>query len=190
MRGLQAIKERLNLLNVHASEEEIREIITYLKLEVFKRNDYLQKVGEVNDKAYFIVEGITRSFHIETGLQRTDWFFYEKDTIREESFILQQPATTNIVCVTEVKAWTITHECFQKLLAENRLGDKIMRIINEYAYMKIFNVMKAMKHKPAAERYQWYISRYPQAAKYIPVGQLASFLGIAIETLSRIRSKK
>ncbi|MBC8111973.1 MAG: Crp/Fnr family transcriptional regulator [Verrucomicrobia bacterium] len=190
MKELSLIKDRMKMFAPQIDDSRIEDIVAHLKLETFKRNEYLQKAGQIPNKAYLITEGIARNFFKEKDKERTLWFFYEGDPIRGQSYMMQHPATNDIICVTDVKAWTLTWDASRELVKQSDFWEKVAGLSRERFYADAFNVWKEMKYKPATQRYKWYISRYPQAAQYIPIGQLASFLGIAIETLSRIRSKK
>lgn len=68
-------------------------------------------------------------------------------------------------------------------------AQRINRILLDYSYFLEERIIN-LQCRSARERYEWVVTRYPRLLQRATLGQIASFLGITQETISRIRSEK
>jgi len=105
------------------------------------------------------------------------------------SFILQKPTPIEVRLFEDSTLLQIPYQNFQKTLTPGNIGEKIVRIANEIAYIDKQYQQIDLLTKTAKERYLELVSKKEGAAR-IPLQYLASYLGITPQSLSRIRSQK
>jgi len=82
--------------------------------------------------------------------------------------------------------YTELQEIYQRYHATNALGRKI----TEHYLLYFFELVKALKLTTGEQKYRWFIDRHPTLGARVPNIELASFLGLTRESISRIRGRK
>lgn len=158
----------------------------------YQKGHYLFHEGEICDQIYYIESGFARfSYMAETGKEVTSWFFPSFSFLTAiNSYYNGSPSNDSCVLNENSVVYTISYSQFRMLLDEHlELGKfsiaitfEIARQMNEY--------INSSKFQTAEERYLELIRRHPLILQKASLGQIATFLGITQETLSRIRAKK
>ena len=82
---------------------------------------------------------------------------------------------------------TISKEEIDQLFAKYPNMEKLGRIVSIEMLTKIINKLNAIQFQTARERYDYMLEEFPDIAYQVPLGYIASYLGMTQETLSRIR---
>lgn len=131
-----------------------------------------------------------RGFYNLEGKEVTHWFAFENDFVTSfHSFITQQPAVENIQLLEGSILWRISKDKLTLLLNEHHEIERLVRIAYEKYYIRLEDRFVNAHFKAAAERYQDLLRQAPHIIERVPLGYIASYLGISQETLSRIRSR-
>ena len=77
-------------------------------------------------------------------------------------------------------------EIYHRYPASNALGRKI----TERYLLYFYELVKALKLTTGETKYRWFIERHPTVGARVPNIELASFLGLTRESISRIRGRK
>lgn len=154
------------------------------------KNEYLVKEGNVCRHLYFLQQGALRGYYNLDGKEITHWFAFEQDFVTSfHSFITRQPAVENIQLIEGSILWSITKEKLTRLLNEYHEIERLVRIAYENYYIRLEERYVNAQFKTATERYQELLLQSPHIIERVPLGAIASYLGISQETLSRIRSR-
>lgn len=178
------------LLNlVPFSNEELADIINHFKEETFEKNEIVLKDGAICNQLYFIEKGMSRSFYLrKDGKEVTQWFFGEGHFMSSaESFFNQTPSFYNLEILEDSTLYSISFKKMELLLAKYHNMEKCIRLLSIEMFTKLVHKMNATQFHSAKERYDYMISEYPNIVHRISLGQIASYLGMTQETLSRIR---
>jgi CRP-like cAMP-binding protein len=95
----------------------------------------------------------------------------------------------NIDCLEDTEVFNISRHDLEELYQKVPRLERYFRILVQNAYMAAMNRIYSNLSKPALERYQEFINRYPDIEQRVPNHQIASFLGITPQSLSRVRSQ-
>lgn len=139
-----------------------------------------------------IVEtGYLRAFHLdEGGNEVTTDFFRSGDFCSSfYAFYSQQQAFESIQCITDCKLHLITLNALRDLYSQSFEINSFGRRVLEKVCMEKDFILKRIVHLPAVEKYTWFLQQYPDVAKTAKLGDIASFLRMKQETLSRVRRK-
>jgi len=154
------------------------------------KNEYLLNEGQVCRQLYFVEKGALRGFYNLDGKEITHWFGFEKDFVTSfHSFITKEPAVENIQLLEGSILWVISKETLTELFNRHHEIERLVRIVYEKYYIRLEERFVNAQFKTATERYENLLQQTPFILERVPLGCIASYLGISQETLSRIRSK-
>lgn len=169
------------------AENALRECFHEL---VFSKNDFLITEGKTCRHLYFLEKGALRGYYLDDGKEVTHWFAFENDFLTSfHSFITQQPTVENLQLIEGSVLWAITKTDLNRLLNQYHELEKLLRIAYEKYYIRLEEKFINSHFTTAAERYERLLDQQPHILERVSLGQIASYLGISQETLSRIRSK-
>ena len=154
------------------------------------KGELLVSAGSICSHIYLIRKGILRSF-VKEGLKEiTTWISSEQELATcITSFGLQQPARENIQALEDCELSTLSLEDLQYLYDHfpeaNIVGRKILEKYYRDAEERAF-IARLME---ATSKYKHFIATKSDLLNRVPLKFIASYLGMTLETLSRIRSK-
>lgn len=167
-------------------------IITQLFIHrSYRKNQYILQQDDVARYEIFVIKGIIRTYLVDNkGVEHIIKFSAEDWWAGDlYSFFTGNPSSYNIDCLEDTEVLLITQPNLE-LLYE--------RVPKMYAYFcKLYtNSIVAYNRRVAAnlcnsalERYTDFMKRYPALEQRIPNHQIASFLGITPQSLSRLRKQ-
>jgi CRP-like cAMP-binding protein len=180
-----------HIKNYHrlSSEAEIALPDCFTKI-ILNKNELLLTQGNVCRHLYFLEKGALRGFYNLDGKEITHWFGFENDFVTSfHSFITGEPAVENIQLLEGCTLWAIAKETLTDLLNRHNDIERLVRIVYEKYYIRLEERYVNAQFKSATERYENLLQQTPYIIERVPLGLIASYLGISQETLSRIRSK-
>ncbi|RYD76225.1 MAG: Crp/Fnr family transcriptional regulator, partial [Sphingobacteriales bacterium] len=132
-----------------------------------------------------------RGYYIIDGKDQTQWFGFEHDFVLSFRSYITRSASRESIEVLEDDAviWSIAKDELDALLQQYPELEKLVRLIYEHYYIKLDDRYSNAHFKTAAERYEDLLQNSPHILQRMPLGYIASYLGISAETLSRIRNK-
>ncbi|MEX8549317.1 MAG: Crp/Fnr family transcriptional regulator [Mucilaginibacter sp.] len=181
--------QRIN--HVAPLSKELEEcIVASLKEEEFCKRDLLLKEGQIARQIYFIQKGFCRAFYSKEDKEYTTWFMGEGDImISVYSFFTQRPSVESIEVLQDATFLSMSWQQLQKIYHDFPEFNLFGRIITEQYYIKSEERAIALRTLSAKDRYENLLKTYPNILQKASLGQIASHLGMNLETLSRIRAK-
>ncbi|WPR75581.1 Crp/Fnr family transcriptional regulator [Algoriphagus sp. NG3] len=162
----------------------------YLEEFVVEKGFLLEKEGQVSKYLYFVAEGSARSYYIRENRDITVSFTLDEEFVTAmHSFITRKPSYENIETMERSRVFKISHDDLEASFIEFPELEHAYRMILEQYYIVLEEHQIFNKFKTARERYLELMQYRPKVIHKASVGQIASFLDMNIETLSRIRAK-
>lgn len=159
--------------------------------EEFPKKKQLLKEFQYCRKLYFLEKGTVRTFYYHEAKEITSWFYKEGQFIASwYSFYTQNPSFEYIETIEDSILYSIEYDDYQKLLDQDTSFERFGRLLAEEFTAFIDQYSKGYMFLSAKEKYNLLLSYFPNIELKVKLGDLASFLGITQETLSRIRSKQ
>lgn len=173
-------------------EDCIQELITQCKILVFDKEEEIIKTGQYSDKAYYIAAGSARAFYIkENGKEVTEWFAFNGEFICSvNSFFQNTPSTFSISSVEPVVLLEISRTTANYLSDKYRAFERLEKKVITHTLIKLQQRISALQFEDARHKYENLINTQSGILRRIPLSYIASYLGITLETLSRIRNPK
>ena len=182
------MEELIQYLNrIYPVPDALREhLIRNLNSKTFFKKDFLLKSGHVSDKIFFIAKGLVRCFYEDHQKEVCSWFMKEGDCIISvESFFQQKPGYENIQALEDTETYYIDYTELQYIYQTFPEFNFIGRVLTETYYILSEQRLYSMRMHSASERYNFLMENLPELILRVPSKYLASYLGIAEETLSR-----
>lgn len=158
-----------------------------LSREEVSRGTLILTEGRTCRYLYFLEKGLLRFFILKEGKDVTKYF---TDTpylfTSQKSFTTQQPARESIETLEDSILWKMTFADAFQLLEIEVWNTFIRKLIQE---VQIFTeeILEALQTETAESRYKTMLLSQPSLVQRVPLKHLASYLGIAQQSLSRIR---
>ena len=168
-------------------EAEIMRIADTTKVP---KNKVLTQAGERSQHLFFVESGTLRGYYFEEAKEITNWFAEEGEFATcFYAFIGGQSSFESIQAITEAELTVISASALKTLYTQFPETERVGRVITEAYYMKLEERLLNIRFKTAKERYHNLIEVRPALIQNASLGQIASYLGITQETLSRIRAE-
>lgn len=176
---------------IQLTEEEQQYFVSILKVKKLRKRQYLLQEGTVSNNQYFVNSGCLRLINIDQkGAEHVVQFAIEDWWINDMySFLTQQPARYTIDALEETEVIYIEQKKWETLFERVPKFERFFRMLLQNAFIVNQERIIAAMSSTAEERYLHFLQRYPQFEQRIPQHQIASFLGITPESLSRIRKQ-
>jgi CRP-like cAMP-binding protein len=160
--------------------------------ENFGRKHLLLRPGETSRRLYFIRSGFLRAFFVdENGKECTTWFMGKGDLmISVYSFFTQNPAHEYIEVLQDSKLQSISWQQLNAYYADFPQGNLLGRIVTQKYYIMSEERAIFLRTQTPNLRYEKLLEQHPDIEQQTSQNNIASYLGISRETLSRIRRKK
>lgn len=186
----EALLKSLSKYVTLTSEEG--EIVSHLfTAKKLRRRQYILQEGNVARFETFIVTGATRTYEVDEKDQEhvvqfglEDWWVGDL-----YSFLTETPSKYNIDCLEDTDVLQITKTNLETLYESVPKLERHFRIMIQNAFIAATARVASSLTKSAAARYDDFLAMYPQIEQRVPNHQIASYLGITAQSLSRIRAQ-
>jgi CRP-like cAMP-binding protein len=176
---------------MHLSGEGQELLAGQLQRLELPKGHLLVRAGTVCHYIYFIETGLTRTFYVKEGKDVTDWISPENSIACSiVSFLTRRPDVRNIELLEPSVLWALAWHDLEKLYSRSHEIDRLGRLLVSNGLIQMQQRFDDLHFATAQERYHKLLDEYPTLVQRVPLGMIASYLGITQETLSRIRAKK
>lgn len=173
-----------------ALNEQDKDIIkTFFVYKKLRKHQYLLQQGEICKYMSFVIKGLLRSYNIdEKGAEHMNFFAWEGWWISDMySLFSGETAVFNIDAVENTEILMISAEDYEEMMRQAPVMEQYFRRLYQKSLMtKDRRLMSAVTHT-AEEKYVQLSKSHPQILQRIPQNLIASYLGLAPETISRIK---
>ncbi len=171
--------------------EEKNMVLQKFHPRLFRRRQYALQEGDIATQFYFIIRGCLRMYKIDDkGNAHIIQFAAENGWLMDiGSFHGEKPSQLNIDAIEDTMVLQISHSDLISLYIAAPKFDRIFRVLIENSFVKLQERLLQTISSTAEDRYQSFIHAYPHLINRLPQTQIASFLGITPEFLSRLRNK-
>jgi hypothetical protein len=178
---------RLIQLDTHETEY----FLSLLKKKSFPKKNFILQEGTICRYNYFVNKGCLRTYFLDNnGLEHNVQFSIENWWTSDlHSFITEKPARYNVIALEESEIMMLEKSDMEVLFQKVPKFERFFRLLIQNSFVSLQERVLSNLSEPAEERYLKFREKYPSLDSRIPQNQIASFLGITPESLSRIRKK-
>jgi CRP-like cAMP-binding protein len=177
--------------HITLTEKEKKYFISLLHYRTLKRKDFLLQEGEICKYSTFVLDGALKGYTVDKegnehilSFALQDWWIADM-----YSYISQKPGTLNIEAVADSDIAMLSKEDQEKLYAKVPKFERFFRILIENSLVANQQRLIDNLSSTAEDRYIHFIKKYPLIPSCVPQHNIASYLGITPEFLSKIRAR-
>jgi CRP-like cAMP-binding protein len=185
---MQAFFETVNQF-IYLSAESKLALAAILQRMELPKGHVLVRADTICHYIYFIEKGLSRTYYLKGGKDVTDWISTENTfACSIVSFITRKPDRRTIELLEDSLLWAIHYQDIERLYQVHHEIERFGRLVTSYGLVQMQQRFDELHFATAHERYKHLIETNPTIIQRVPLGMIASYLGITGETLSRIRS--
>lgn len=171
-------------------EDEIETIVKHTQLQEFKKGSVLLKEGSISKECYAVIRGCVREYYLKEGLEKTTSFFTEGQPVNSfSSYTNQVPSKHYLVCAEDCLLTVGTQSLVDQMCERiPRLTEFIKNEVEKDAGALQERMASYMTSTPE-ERFEQLLAENPSLLNRVPQHQIASYLGVTPESLSRIKKR-
>ena len=174
---------------VSLTEEEKNLILSLDVFRSVKKGTILLKEGQKSPDEYFILKGCIRKYYIIDGEEKTTAFFTEMEALTPHCAIHNTPSEYYVSCVEDTLLTIANKEVGVELFNTIPKFQEMCRIWSEELVAKQQVNLDEFKTSSPEQRYLNLLQKRPDLIERVPQHQLASYLGIIPQSLSRLRAR-
>lgn len=181
---------RIDELIKNLDSETLSALENIRQVKNYKKGEFLLYQDKVCRYSFWIEKGNVRKFYLNAGKEVTTELIFENDiAVSFDSYVLQNPSKEFIQAITDTTVSQTDVASFQQLKAKFPKLIELDLMMTEYYAMWLEKRLFEFHILSATDRYLQLIQQQSQIVLEVPLTYIASYLGISLETLSRIRSK-
>lgn len=170
-------------------EEERLAIGAKIPVREYKKGDILVSEGDVPPECYFVLQGCVRQYYLIDGDEKTTAFFTERQAVAATNFVEQTPSKYYLSCVENAKLIVGSIHQDMEMYKQFPKLETITRSMIEHDYSNTREDFAAFITSSPEKRYLDLLETRPNLLNRVPQHQIASYLGVTPESLSRIRKR-
>jgi CRP-like cAMP-binding protein len=176
------------LIPLNPREKELVTEMFYPKL--FRKRQFLLQEGDICTQFNFVVRGCLRMYKIdEKGNTHILQFAPENYWITDlGSFHEIKPSSLNIDALEDTVVLQISRDNLISIYLQSPKFDRIFRVLTENSFIRLQERLLQNISSTAEERYRSFLELYPHLTNRLSQVQIAAFLGVTPEFLSRLRN--
>ena len=177
--------------HISLTDSEMSAFCNLFQNKNIKKKSFLLREGEVCKFEGFVTKGIFRDYHIDkTGAEQILYFAIENWWITDiDSFTNERPSQLFIEALEDSEVLLISKKDKEFAYANLPKIEKLFRVMTQKTHVALQRRMIDNLSKTADQRYLDFIEKYPQLHQRLSNLQIAAYLGISHEFLSKIRNK-
>ncbi len=178
--------------HISLTKAEEKYLMTLFEYKVIKAKDFLVQQGEVSKQSAFVLNGCLRGYTIDSNGFEHVLSFAPKDWWIADMYSLlsQKPGNLNIEAMVETKVILISKTNQELMYEKVPKLERFFRIIIEKSLVAYQQRLNDNLSLTAHERYMKFCKTYPQLINDIPQKQIAAYIGVTPEFLSKLRAKQ
>jgi CRP-like cAMP-binding protein len=170
---------------------EIEDFCNLFHTKSVKKKDFLLREGEICRFEGFVTKGLFKVFHIDKdGFEQIIYFAAENWWVTDiDSFTNEKPSSFSIQALEDSEVLIISPKDKEYAYTNLPSIEKLFRIMTQKTFVELQRKLINNLSKTSEQRYVDFIQKYPQLSQRLSNLQIAAYLGISHEFVSKIRKK-
>jgi len=174
---------------ISLSEDEKNALLSLGLFHSVKKGTVLLKEGQKTQDSFFVLKGCIRVYYIIDGEEKTTAFYTEMDVLTPHCVINKAPSDNFISCVEDSILTVSNSDMGVEMNSKFPKFDIMCRMLSEELLAKQRIDFDEFKMTSPEQRYLNLLQKRPDLIQRVPQHQLASYLGIKPQSLSRLRAR-
>ncbi len=172
------------------NEVEKKAVIDEIPIRTFKKGTVLLKEGQISTTCYFNLKGLVRQYQLIDGEEKTTFFYTEEQGIADPEGAANNTASKCYWICEEDTTLTIgSYDAEEDFYKRFPKFETLCRILSAKYFGTYQELLNSYIINSLEKRYLDLLKNRPELIERVPQYQLASYLGVKPESLSRIRKR-
>ncbi len=174
---------------IKVDEEDFKVISNYFNIVKFRKRQFVIQENQVVKYMFFVEKGLLKSSIIDdTGKEHILQFASENWWISDfAAFYKQEKSTLAVACIEDAELLSISFDDLNTLCREIADMEHFFRVKSNLGYVALQKRILSLMSGSAKDRYENFCNQYPDIVQRVPKQQIANYLGLSRETLSRLQ---
>lgn len=182
---IETISKKYHELSVDCQKD----IVSIAKVKYYQKGEVVAKEGDYSKNAYLILKGCSRAYYLKDGKDISDWFSFEHEFMAAiVSFFGDTPSPHYLEFLEDAVVLQFTKTDMDAISSKHHDFERFINKIVTETLLGLCQRLYTIQFTKAEDRYKQLLGIYPDIQNRVPLTHIASYLGITLETLSRIRS--
>jgi CRP-like cAMP-binding protein len=178
------------LRSIHPVSQGLESVIQNLEIIEVPKGTVLLREGQRQDFVWIVIKGLLRSYYIKDGEEICSRFNAEDQIVLSvASFYNRIPGYEFVETLEDSVLARAHYNTLQQIYTDHPEFNFHARVLTEYYFTLGEQRLYLLRRQSAEERYRYFMEHYPEWLQRVPLKYVATFLGMNLETLSRIRKK-
>ncbi|MEM9832627.1 MAG: Crp/Fnr family transcriptional regulator [Bacteroidota bacterium] len=174
---------------VSLTEEEKNAITSLDIFRSARKGTILLEQGQISNEGYFVLKGCIRTYYVIDGEEKTTAFYTEMEGLTPHCVLDKKPSEYFISCVEDSIMTVSNPDMEVEIFEKFPKFETLCRILSEELLAKQQINFDEFKTSSPEQRYLNLLQKRPDLIQRVPQHQIASFLGITPQSLSRLRAR-
>ena len=174
---------------ISLTEDEKNAILSLDLFRSVKKGTTLLKEGQKSKDSYFVLKGCIRTYYVLDGEEKTTAFYTEMEVLTPPCVINKAPSEYFISCVEDNILSVSNADIEVEINSKFPKFEIMCRMLSEELLAKQRIDFDEFKTSSPDQRYLNLLQKRPDLIQRVPQHQLASYLGIKPQSLSRLRAR-
>lgn len=174
---------------ISLSEDEKNAIISLDIFRSVKKGQILLTEGQNSKDNYFVLKGCIRTYYVKEGEEKTTAFYTEMEGLTPQCVMNKNPSEYFVACVEDSVIIVADPDMEVDMFNKFPKFESLCRILSEELLAKEKLKFDEFKTSSPEQRYLNLLEKRPDLIQRVPQHQLASYLGIKPQSLSRLRAR-
>lgn len=171
------------------TKDEKNAILSLNLFRSVKKGTILLSEGQKSKDSYFVLKGCIRAYYVLDGEEKTTAFYSELDVLTPPCVISKTPSEYYVSCIEDTILTVSNSDMEAEVNSKFPKFEALCRILSEELLAKQRIDFDAFKTSSPEQRYLNLVQSRPDLIQRVPQHQLASYLGIKPQSLSRLRAR-
>jgi CRP/FNR family transcriptional regulator, anaerobic regulatory protein len=173
------------------TEEALIDLLESSSSKSYRKGQYLVRKNQTCEHLFFIEQGLLKMFFVKNDKQFVMRFFSENVMFSVfDSYIPQAPSMFSLIALEDTTVTRVSHEAMERLCKKHHCMETFFRKLLSIATVKMGRRIKEMLEAESAVRYNQFVKDNKDIAQRVNLADIANYLGITQQSLSRIRARK
>ncbi|MAX70156.1 MAG: hypothetical protein CMC76_03510 [Flavobacteriaceae bacterium] len=174
---------------INPTEKDLQVFTSHLNEISVDKKKFLLRPGTFVKYEYFVIKGCLKAYYLDDkGNRHIIQFAVENWWIGDfDAFYNNVPSRLHIEAIENSQLLSINYDCLKKIYEEAPIFERYFRILVTNAFISQRKRILSSLEKNAQQRYIEFCNTYPNIEDRVPNYDIANYLGVSAESLSRVR---
>lgn len=188
---MNKITDQIALNYSSLNDSTIADWETKCTIVEYKKGECLVRDGQYHHKLYYVITGSLKAYYNYNDKRIIDWFTFQNEFITSStSFFTDEPSLHCIEAMEDCIILETKKDDVELLCKHHHDFEHLFRLVLSKVIVQFRQRVVSIQFRTVKQRHKSLIIQYPRIELIASLGDIASFLGIRQETLSRIRASK